>query len=109
MIAGGFLMIAINKKILDFCEERAWSTYELAQRTGITHSTLNSFINRDTAPKIETLERICEAFGITLAQFFSVGEETEILTETECKLIHSYRAMSKEKQDALIKLLVSQG
>ena len=80
-------MIAINRKILALCDERNWSTYELAKRADITHSTLNSALNRDTAPKIDTLEILCKAFGITLAQFFNDGEQTEVLTEAECELL----------------------
>ncbi len=101
-------MIAINKKILELCEERAWSTYELAQKAGITHSTLNSFINRDTAPKIETLERICDAFGVTLSQFFLFDETVEILNEAEKELVKAFRTMNKEKQNALLNLLKPQ-
>ena len=101
---GGF-MIYINKKILKMCEERNWSTYMLAQKADITHSTLNSSINRDTPPKIDTLERICEAFGITLAQFFVDDEQVEFLNQTEKKLISLFRKLPKNKQHALLDML----
>ena len=98
-------MLKINKKILDLCDERNWSTYELTQRADITHSTLNSCINRDNAPKIDTLQRLCDAFGITLAQFFLEDEETEILTQKEKELIALFRKLPETKQQALIDLL----
>jgi len=98
-------MNAINDKILRLSQERGWSTYELAQRADITHSTLNSSINRDTPPKIDTLERICDAFGITLAQFFLEDEQTEILSFEEKELIARFRRMSLEKQRALLEFL----
>ena len=101
----GGIMIHINKRILELCEERNWSTYMLAQKADITHSTLNSSINRDTPPKIETLERICEAFGITLAQFFVEDEQAEFLTQKEKDLIRLYRSLPTKKQQALLSFL----
>lgn len=98
-------MIYINQKILALCEERGWSTYMLAQRADITHSTLNSSLNRDTAPKIDTLERICAAFGITLSQFFIDDEELEVLTKEEKELVSIFRKLPREKQNALIALI----
>ena len=98
-------MISINKKILSLCDARNWSTYELALRADITHSTLNSALNRDSAPKIDTLQRICDAFGITLAQFFMENEQLEVLSGDEKELITLYRNLPTEKRDALLSLL----
>ena len=98
-------MIAINKKILSLCDERNWSTYELAIRADITHSTLNSALNRDTAPKIDTLQLLCDAFGITLAQFFMDDEQLEVLSHDEKDLISRYRKLPIEKRQALMTFL----
>ena len=98
-------MIYINKRIIEMCEKRGWTTYTLANKADITHSTLNSAINRDAAPKIETLQRICEAFGITLAQFFVEDEQLEILTMDEKELVSDFRKLSDDKKKALLALL----
>ena len=99
-------MVYINKKILKICEDRKWSLYTLAEKTDIPYSTLNSSINRDAPPKIDTLERICEAFGMTLAQFFAEESESfEVLSEVERTLVHGFRKLPEEKQKALIELL----
>ena len=95
----------INKKIEDLCFQRGWSMYELALEAGITQSTLTSMMSRGNPPKIETLQCICEAFGITLSQFFIEDESLEALSKDEKKLISSFRKMSHDKQIALIKLL----
>ena len=98
-------MIEVNKKILRLCDERGWSTYELANRADLPQTTLTSSINRDAAPKIDTLERICEAFGITLAQFFFEDEAIEVLSKEEKELIRLYRLASQKKKEALLDLL----
>ena len=95
----------INKKIKDMCFQRGWSMYELAQEAGITQSTLSSIMTRGNPPKIETLECICEAFSISLSQFFLDDESVEVLSEDEKKLIMLYRKLSPNKQAALIDLL----
>jgi len=95
----------INKKIENMRFQRGWSMYELAQEAGITQSTLTSMIKRGNPPKIETLECICEAFGITLAQFFMEDEQLEILSKNEKELISLFRKFSEVKQKALIDLL----
>ena len=98
-------MIAINKKILKLCEERGWSNYELAIRADIPQTTVNSAINRDAAPKIDTLQRICDAFGITLSQFFQGDEQIEYLSTDEKELIRVYRLATPKKKKALLDLL----
>ncbi len=95
----------INKKIEKLRFQRGWSTYELAQEAGITQSTLTSMIRRGNPPKIETLECICEAFGITLAQFFIEDEQLEVLSKNEKELISLFRKIPEAKKRALIELL----
>lgn len=95
----------INKKIMEMCYQRGWTLYTLSLEAGITQSTLQSMMNRGNAPKIETLQSICEAFGITLAQFFLEEETIEILNEGEKELIESFRRLTPEKQNALLKFI----
>ena len=95
----------INKKIEQLRFQRGWSMYELAQEAGITQSTLTSMIKRGNPPKIDTLSCICEAFGITLAQFFMEDEQLEILSKAEKELISLFRKLPDLKQQALIDLL----
>lgn len=95
----------INKKIEKLRFQRGWSTYELAQEAGITQSTLTSMVKRGNPPKIDTLQSICEAFGITLAQFFIEDEQMEVLTKNEKELIDLVRRLPETKKQALIVLL----
>ena len=62
-------------------------------------------INRGNAPKIDTLKAICDAFGITLSQFFLEDEELEVLSADEKELVASFRRLPSEKQEALLKLI----
>lgn len=95
----------VNSKIEKLRFQRGWSMYELAQEMGVTQSTLTSIMRRGNPPKIETLERICEAFGITMAQFFIEDEELEVLNRREKELIAIFRRLPESKQKALLELI----
>lgn len=61
----------IIQRINDLTEQRGWSKYKLASKSGLSSSTLANIYRRNTVPSIATLEAICNAFGITLSQFFA--------------------------------------
>ena len=48
---------------------------------------------------------LCNAFGITLSQFFLEEEEMEIITKQEKELIALYRNLSSDKKIAILELL----
>ena len=61
----------VIKRITELTSERGWSTYRLAQKSGLSASTIANIYRRNTVPSLSTLEALCDAFGITLSQFFS--------------------------------------
>lgn len=95
----------VIERIEKLRKERGWTENYLAMEAGLTQSTLNSLINRGYSPRVETLQSICEAFGITLAEFFSEGEEVQGLTDKESLLLSFFRKLDAKKQQALIELL----
>ena len=92
-------------KIEKLREQRGWTIYKLSLESGISQSTLATMYDRNTPPKIETLQQICEAFNITLAQFFLEDERIEVLSEQEKDLLERFRKLSPKRQKALIDLL----
>ena len=95
----------IIAKIEKLKSERGWTDYELSQQSMITQSTIASMKARNSPPKLDTLQAICNAFGITLAQFFLEDEQIEVLSEQEKSLLESFRKLPPKKQKALIDLL----
>ena len=57
----------VIQHIQDLCKERSWTYYRLAKEADIPYSTLNNMVNRTNIPTIPTLQKLCDAFGITLA------------------------------------------
>ena len=95
----------VIERIEDLRNRRGWTKYKLAEEAMLTYSTLSAIYSRATPPKIEILEMICNAFGITLAQFFAQNEEAQTVTADEGELLELYRTLSLEKRLALLTLL----
>lgn len=73
--------------------ERGMSVYRLAELSGLNQSTLANTFSRGTVPSLRNLEIICSTLGLTLAQFFSEGEESVPLTAEEAELLRNYRKL----------------
>lgn len=89
----------IQKKIKDLCATKGWSPYELSKRAGISANTVYTWRNKTIYPTIPMLERICEAFQITLEQFFG-GTDGE-LTQEERDLLEDWQSMSVLEKEAI--------
>ena len=75
----------VIQHIQDLCRERSWTYYRLAKEADIPYSTLNNMVNRTNIPTIPTLQKLCDAFGITLADFFLDEPDALQLTEDSRK------------------------
>lgn len=93
-----------QKRIRQLMEERDWTDYRLAKEANLSHSTVTNMFNRNNAPTLPTLEAVCEAFGITLAQFFLEGNSPE-LTEEQRILFAKWSTLKDEQKQALLALI----
>lgn len=92
------------KRINELREERNWSMYKLSKEAGIPQSTLTNLHKRGNDPTIPTLEAICDAFGISIAQFFS-NDNYQSLTKNQMMLVSEWsklNSVDREKVFAYI-------
>jgi transcriptional regulator, cro/CI family len=62
---------AIRKRIIELAKERNITINKVSTLSGLPHTTLLSFMNNETHnPRISTLLHVCEAFDISLKEFF---------------------------------------
>ena len=62
---------AIRKRIINLANENNITINKVSTLAGLPHTTLLSFMNNKAHdPRISTLLHICEAFNITLTEFF---------------------------------------
>lgn len=85
-------------RIKELCKERNFSYYELAKRSHIPYSTLNTMILKNNSPTLPTLSKLCEGFGISLVQFFDFEESTQALTSAQKECLQLFSSLSPQEQ-----------
>lgn len=88
----------VLERIRALCAERNYSFYELAKRSGIPYSTLNTLLLKGTQPSLPTLKRICSGLGISLQQFFSGDDEAYTLTSEQKECLSLFSILTSEEQ-----------
>ena len=101
----GESMINVLDRITHSRVQKGWTEYQLAIESGLTQSTISSWYRKQLVPSIPSLEKICAAFGITLAQFFSEEENTFALTPVQQHLIEASVSLTESQMTALIDFL----
>lgn len=93
-------MSDIVSKINRMRIERGWSVYKLAKLSGLSEKTIYNWQNRSSVPTIQALEGICDAYGITLSQFFAEDNYVEMNAEMK-ELFDSYISLTQEQKQAV--------
>ena len=83
--------VDILEKIKNLIKDKGWTLYKLSEKSGVNLSTLANMFSRKTLPSITTLNQLCEAFNITLSEFFN--EETNVSND-ELYVVAKYRELS---------------
>ena len=95
-------MFNVLERIAFYQAQKGWTEYQLAEKSGLTQSTISSWSRKNMTPSIPSLEKICQAFGITLSQFFSTEESSFSLTELQKELLKASGHLSDEQLKAII-------
>lgn len=93
----------VIERLRHMMTERQWSEYRLAKEAQLSQSTITNIFHRNTIPSIPTLKCICDAFGISLCQFF--GEENVAVSATQMELLNDWEMLTSEQQNLLKSLI----
>ena len=102
---GGGVLIDILKRIKFLQEERHWLDSQLAEKANIPQTTISSLYTRQMVPSFQTLSKICNAFDITISQFFSDNSNLIEITPKQKVLLDNFNTLNIEQKDALLKFL----
>ena len=86
-------------------EKRGWTVYRLAKEANLSPSTLTNMMHRGTCPSLTTIENVCEAYGITLAEFL-YGQDDLIHLNAEQKRHLDRWNLLTEKQQRAVELFI---
>ena len=93
-----------HSRLRQLMAERGWTAYRLAKASGLSESTLANIFKRNTVPSIATLEAICSAFDISLAQFFAESEMVELTPELK-ELFNNWVSLTPEQKQAALQMI----
>lgn len=96
----------VLEKIRKFRIERNWTEYQLAEKSELPQSTISSWYRKNQIPTIPSLEKICRAFGISLAQFFTDDyAEITALTKQQSELLHQWNKLTEKQKKIIVQLM----
>ena len=77
---------AIKLRIQGLAKERGLSLYQLSIISGMTQSTVNNLMNRESSsPTISTIKRLCDGLDITLQEFFATEDFDQLKSKPVAK------------------------
>ena len=94
----------ILKRLVQLQQQRGWSDYKIAKEAGLSPNTVSNIYRRNNTPSVITLEALCKAFGITVAQFFAEDDMVELSPELR-ELFDKWAALSKDQKAALWQII----
>lgn len=98
----------VLEKLRTLLNERGWSEYRLAQKAGLNESTISNIYRRNTVPTIATLKAVCDAFGITLSQFFADDDSDMVEVTPELKeLLDAWGPLTPEQRSVVLQVTKS--
>lgn len=86
-------------------EVRGWTEYQLAERSGLPQSTISSWYKKHMTPSFASLEKICDAFGITMSQFFAEDADMISLTAQQKEMLGSWNRLSATQKESLLTVM----
>lgn len=97
----------IPLRIAELCRKRGYTKYRLAQLTGITQTALGNMLNQKSMPTMANLEKICDAFEITIAQFFSDDESRLDLTKEQKEILEIWDGLDEKEREIFMTFIRS--
>lgn len=94
----------VLERLRHLMDERGWTVYRVARESGLSEKTVYNIYSRNTMPSIPTLEAICNAFGITLAQFFADGKLIEMSLDLE-EVFENWLVLTPEQKEATLSMM----
>lgn len=88
-------MFDVINRITQLCDARGWTYYRLAKESGMTYSTLSTMLRKSNVPSVPSLVKLCDGFGITLAQFFSDKDEVSLLTSDQRSCLEQWTRLDE--------------
>ena len=99
------MFMNILERINYLMQERGWTEYKLAKNCGLPQSTISTWFRKNQIPTIQSLDKVCRGFGITLSQFFAESDNALFLSPQQRDLLDNWNILSKKQQQIFLNLI----
>ena len=99
----------VLQRILDERDRKGWNEYTLAQKSGLTQSTISTWYRKKLQPSLASIEKICDGFGMSLSEFFmeySSGNIVE-LDKEQADLLMLWSKLTEDQANAIVNMIKS--
>lgn len=90
---------AMGDNILKYMRRDGIERKDLAKALGVPYSSLTDWINGNSYPRIDKIERMAKFFGISKAELVEEDPPIHDLSERELRLVSQYRKLTDEGQE----------
>ena len=94
----------ISEQLRQLLSERGWSAYKLSRLAGLDSGSGRRYLSGRANPSLPSLMALCDAFGITLAQFFADDASAQ-LTCDQRLVLSAWTRLSSTNQKLLLELM----
>ena len=94
----------ILERLSKLQKQHGWSDYRIAKEAKLSPNTVSNIYRRNNIPSINTLEALCKAFGISMAQFFADDDMIEVTPEIK-ELVERWSALTPAQKTAVWQIL----
>lgn len=99
----------VLQRILDERDRKGWNEYTLAQKSGLTQSTISTWYRKKLQPSVASIEKICNGLGITLSDFFmeyKTGDNIE-LSKKQAELLMLWSKLTEKQSQSILDMINS--
>lgn len=87
----------IEKKIRKICEDRDISIAKLARDAGIPKTTIYSMMEREGSARLDNIQKICNATGITIEDFIDDKRDERVT-----RIIRKIEKLNEQDREKMI-------
>lgn len=92
----------VGKQIQELREARGWRQWELAEKVGVSRSTVSNIESGRRSLTLETLRRFCDVFQINISYFAIESDEDEVLDVLD-RLRTVFRSVSDSEREMILR------
>lgn len=100
--------MSLGTKIRTLRKERKWSSEHLAERSGVTQSTISDIESNKRSPQLETLEKIASGLDLPLIEILPIEDyfsHSNSLSTYELQVIELCHQIPPEHRGIVVSIL----